>query len=83
MRLQLFALADNLANFVRSLVLPDQVAQWTLTTLRERLVKIGARIVRHGRYFVFQLAEGAVPRALVAAILYRIDRLRGPPVAAT
>src|SRR5688572_28731350 len=81
-RLQLFALAYNLANFLRSLVLPDQVAQWSLTTLRERLVKIGARIVRHGRYVVFQLAEVAVPRALFAAILRRIDRLRGPPVAA-
>ena len=43
---------------------------------------IGARIVRHGRYVVFQLAEVAVPRALFAAILRRIDRLRGPPVAA-
>ena len=60
-------------------VLPDQVAQWPLTTLREKLVKIGARIVRHGRYVVFQLAEVAVPRALFAAILRRIDRLRGPP----
>ena len=59
------------------------VAQWTLTTLRERLVKIGARIVRHGRYVVFQLAEVAVPRALFAAILKRIERLRGPPVPAT
>ena len=67
---------------LRSLVLPDQVAQWSLTTLREKLVKIGARIVRHGRYLVFQLAEVAVPRALFAAILRRIDRLRGPPVAA-
>jgi hypothetical protein len=45
-------------------------------------VKIGARIVRHGRYVVFQLAEVAVPRAVFAAILRRIDRLRGPPVAA-
>ena len=45
-------------------------------------MKIGARIVRHGRYVVFQLAEVAVPRALFAAILRRIDRLRGPPVAA-
>ena len=53
-----------------------------LTTLRERLVKIGARIVRHGRYVVFQLAEVAVPRALFVTILRRIDRLRGPPVAA-
>jgi hypothetical protein len=49
--------------------------------LREKLVKIGARIVRHGRYVVFQLAEVAVPRSLFAAILRRIDRLRGPPVA--
>jgi Transposase DDE domain group 1 len=79
-RLQLFALAYNLANFLRTLVLPDEVAQWTLTTLRERLVKIGARIVRHGRYAVFQLAEVAVPRALFAEILRRIDRLRGPPL---
>jgi hypothetical protein len=80
-RLQLFALAYNLANFLRSLALPREVEQWSLTTLREKLVKIGARIVRHGRYLVFQLAEVAVPRALFAAILRRIDRLRGPPIA--
>jgi hypothetical protein len=82
-RLQLFALAYNLANFFRSLVLPDPVAHWSLTTLREKLVKIGARIVRHGRYVIFQLAEVAVSRALFAEILRRIDRLRGPPMAAT
>jgi hypothetical protein len=58
------------------------VAQWSLTTLREKLVKIGARIVRHGRYVIFQLAEVAVPRALFDAILRRINRLRGPPVVA-
>ena len=52
---------------------------WSLTTLREKLVKIGARIVRHGRYVVFQLAEVAVPRALFAGILRRIDELRPPP----
>ena len=51
------------------------------STGRQKLVKIGARIVRHGRYVVFQLAEVAVPRMLFAAILRRIDRLRGPPVA--
>ena len=61
-RLQLHALAYNLANFLRSLALPQEVEQWSLTTLREKLVKIGARIVRHGRYVVFQLAEVAVPR---------------------
>ena len=81
-RLQLFALAYNLANFLRSLVLPTAVAPWSLSMLREKLVKIGARIVRHGRYMIFQLAEVAVPRMLFAAILRRIDRLRGPPMVA-
>jgi hypothetical protein len=83
-RLQLFALAYNLANFLRTLALPDEVAQWSLTTLREKLVKIGARIVRHGRYVVFQLAEVAVPRTLFAEILRRIERLRPrrPPLPA-
>jgi Transposase DDE domain group 1 len=78
-RLQLFALAYNLANFLRTLALPEEVAQWSLTTLREKLVKIGARIVRHGRYVVFQLAEVAVPRTLFAEILRRIERLRPRP----
>ena len=78
-RLQLHALAYNLANFMRTLALPEEVEHWSLTTLREKLVKIGARIVRHGRYVVFQLAEVAVPRALFAEILRRIDRLRLRP----
>jgi hypothetical protein len=48
--------------------------------LRENLVKIGARIVRCGRYVVFQLVEVAVPRALFAQIMRRIDRLRPEPL---
>jgi hypothetical protein len=56
------------------------VAQWSLITLREKLVKIGSRIVHHGRYLVFQLAEVAVLPAIFAMILRRIDGLRGPPV---
>jgi hypothetical protein len=75
-RLQLHALAYNLANFLRTLALPEEVEHWSLTTLRERLAKIGARIIRHGRYVVFHLAEVAVHRALFAEILCRIDRLR-------
>jgi hypothetical protein len=81
-RLQPFALANNLANFLCTFAVPDEVARWSLTILRERLVNIGAPIVRHRRYVIFQLAEVAVPRALFAAILRRIDPLRGPPVAA-
>ena len=66
-------------NFMRTLALPAEVEPWSLTTLREKLVKIGARIVRHGRYVVFQLAEVAVPRSLFADILRRIDDLRPTP----
>ena len=75
-RLQLFALAYNLGNFFRQVALPKGVRHWTMTTLREKVIKIGAKVVSHARYIVFQMAEGAVPRELFAAILGRIQRLR-------
>ena len=75
-RLQLHALAYNLGNFLRTLALPDAVEHWSMTTLRDRLIKIGGKIVRHGRYVTFQMAEIAIPRGLFADILRRIDRLR-------
>jgi DDE family transposase len=78
-RLQLHTLAYNLANFMRTLALPQEVKQWSLTTLRDKLVKIGAKVVRHGRYVTFQLAEVAVPRTLFAQILRLIDQLRPKP----
>ena len=75
----MFALAYNLANFLRRLAVPKSVGQWTLTTLRERLIKIGAKVARHSKYVTFQLAEVAVTRDLFAAILQRIARLAVPP----
>ena len=81
-RLQLHALSYNLANFMRTLALPEEVAHWSLTTLREKLVKIGAKVVRHGRYVTFQLAEVAVPRKLFQKILELINDLRRRPVPA-
>ena len=81
-RLQLHALAYNLANFMRTLALPEAVKHWSLTSLREKLVKIGARIVGHGRYVTFQMAEVAVPRGLFAEILRLIAQLRAPPAPA-
>jgi len=75
-RLQLFVLAYNLGNFLRRLALPRVVKHWSLTTLREKLVKIGAKVVEHSRYVVFQMAEVAILRGLFAAILERIRRLR-------
>ena len=63
-------------NFLRTLALPKAVGHWSLTTLREKLIKIGAKVVRHGRYITLQLAEVAIPRALFAEILRLIDRLQ-------
>jgi len=78
-RLQLFALAYNLGNFLRRLALPRRVSHWSLTTLREKLIKIGAKVVCSARYVTFQMAEVAIPKQLFAAILQRIGRLRSPP----
>ena len=77
-RLQLFVLAYNLGNFLRRLALPKPVRHWSLTTLREKLVKIGAKVTRHSKYVFFQLAEVAVTRDLFAAILDRIALLAIP-----
>jgi hypothetical protein len=80
-RLQLHALAYNLANFLRTLTLPDAVSHWSMTTLRDRLVKIGAKIVRHGRSITFQMAEVMVSRGLFQQILDAIAALRPLPPA--
>jgi len=72
----------NLANFMRTLALPEAVAHWSLTSLREKLVKIGAKIVTHARYVTFQMAEVAVPSRLFEEILRMIDGLRPPPAPA-
>jgi hypothetical protein len=81
-RLQLHALAYNLGNFMRTLAIPETAEPWSLTSLREKLIKIGAKVVAHGRYVTFQLAEVAVPRQMFAEILSLIARLRAPPAPA-
>ena len=72
-RLQLHALAYNLTNFMRTLALPEAVRHWSLTSLKEKLIKIGAKIVRHGRYVFFQMVGAAVPKELFQEILRLID----------
>jgi hypothetical protein len=81
-RLQLHALAYNLGNFLRTLATPEPIKDWSLTSLREKLVKIGAKIVTHGRYVTFQMAEVAVPKELFQEILRLIDGLRPKPAPA-
>ena len=78
-RLALFVLAYNLGNFRRRLVLPKAMARWSLTSLREKLVKIGARLTRHARRLILQMAEVAIPRDLFGQILSRIRLLSPVP----
>jgi hypothetical protein len=80
-RLQLHALAYNLANFLRTLTMPEAVSHWSMTTLRDRLVRIGAKIVRHGRSITFQMAKVMVSRGLFRHILDAIAALRPLPPA--
>ena len=75
-RLQLHALAYNLGNFMRTLAMPKAAEPWSLTSLREKLIKIGAKVVSHGRYVIFQLAEIAVSRHMFAEVLSLITGLR-------
>jgi len=81
-QLQLHALAYNLANFLRTLATPEVIETWSLTSLPERLIKTGARLVRHGRYAIFQMAAAALPRKVFAGVLDLINGLRDPPVSA-
>jgi hypothetical protein len=61
-RLQLHALAYNLGNFLRTLATPEPIKDWSLTSLKEKLIKIGAKVINHGRYVTFQMAEVGAPR---------------------
>ena len=81
-RLQLHALAYNLGNFMRTLAMPKAVEPWSLTSLCEKLIKTGAKVVSHGRYVTFQLAEVAVSRQMFKEILMLIAQLRAPPAPA-
>jgi hypothetical protein len=78
-RLQLHALAYNLGNFLRTLATPEPIKDWSLTSLREKLIKIGAKVVSSGRYIAFQMAEVSIPRNLFAEILRLIAELRPSP----
>jgi hypothetical protein len=78
-RLALFVLAYNLGNFLRRFALPREVSHWSLRSIQLKLIKIGAKVVKHSRRTVFQCAEVAVPEALFAALLDRIRCLAGVP----
>ena len=79
-RLQLHALACNPGVVLQGTDLPGEIADWSLTSLQTRLIKTGARVVRHARAITFQLAGVAVSGNLFNRVLAAIQRLRAPPV---
>ncbi len=81
-RLQLHALAYNLGNYLRTPATPEPIKDWSLTSLKEKLIKIGAKVVSHGRYVAFQMAEVAIPQQMFQEILRLITELRPQPPSA-
>jgi Transposase DDE domain group 1 len=82
-RLQIHALAYNLGNFLRTLATPEPIKDWSLTSLKDKLIKIGAKVVSHGRYvIIFQMAEVAIARQMFQEILRLIAELRPQPAPA-
>jgi hypothetical protein len=77
-RLQLSVLAYNLGNLWRRLVLPRRIDSWSLTSLQQRLVKTGGRLVKHARYYWLLLAESHLTRRLFGSMLQRVVELPVP-----
>lgn len=77
-RLWLSIIAYNLGNLWRRLGLPKRIDTWSLTSLQQRLMKTGGRLVKHARYYWLLLAEGHLTRTLFGAILRRLVALPGP-----
>jgi Transposase DDE domain group 1 len=77
-RLWLSVIAYNLGNLWRRLALPTRVATWSLTSLQQRLVKTGGRLIKHARYYWLLLAESHLTRQLFADMLRKITLLPVP-----
>ena len=77
-RLWLSVVAYNLGNLWWRLVLPQRISKWSLTSLQQRLVKVGGRLARHARYYWFLLVESQLTRRLFGAMVRRIELLPLP-----
>jgi hypothetical protein len=77
-RLWLSLIAYNLGNLWRRLVVSKKIGNWSLTSLQQRLVKTGGRLVKHARYYWLMLAESHLTRRLFGSMVRRIDALAVP-----
>jgi len=64
---------------LRTLATPEPIKDWSLTSLKDKLIKIGAKVVSHGRYVIFQMAEVAIARQMFQETLRLIAELRPQP----
>jgi hypothetical protein len=78
-RLWLSVIAYNLGNLWRRLALPAPIGKWSLTSLQQRLVKTGGRLIKHARYYWLLLAESHLTRQLFADMLAKIGMLLPSP----
>jgi hypothetical protein len=74
-RLWLSLIAYNLENLWRRLVLPKKIGNWSLTSLQQRLVKTGGRLIKHARYYWLMLAESHLTRRLFGSMVRRLAAL--------
>jgi hypothetical protein len=77
-RLRLSLIDYNLGNLWRRLALPRRIGNWSLTSLQQRLMKTGGRLVKHARYYWLLLAEGHLSRRLFGSMLRMIGALALP-----
>ena len=71
-------LAYNLGNLWLRVLLPKRIDARSLTSLQQRLVKTGGRLIKHARYYWLLLAEGHLHRRLFGQMLGRIWALPTP-----
>jgi hypothetical protein len=70
-------IAYNFGNLWQRLVLPKKIEKWSLTSLQQRLVKTGGRLIKHALYYWLLLAESHLTRRLFGSMVCRIA---APPV---
>ena len=78
-RLKLFIMAYNMGNIFRTLVLPEEIGNWSLRTIQLKLIKIGGRLIKHARYYYMLLAEVSIKEGLWRSIMSNISQLCPAP----
>ncbi len=74
-RLKLFIMAYDLGNFLRTLALPERIKHWSLRTIQLKMIKIGARLIKHARYYWLLLAETSITEKIFSGLMTNIKRL--------